>query len=79
VPTSPCNEQEKAFINEWRVKAPEEAERELARLEKISSSREVDFGARKREWMGMRINILKQLRAVRRPKAPEPPEEKTEL
>ena len=35
-----------------------------SRMEQISATRDVAFGASKRAWMGKRINILKQLRFI---------------
>jgi len=70
VPESKCEENEVEFLGEWRTKTPAEADKELHRLEKLAAQRDgMHFNAVKRAWMGKRMNILKQLRRVRRPPA----------
>jgi len=70
VPDSKCDEHEIAFLDEWRGKDPVEADKELHRLEKLAAQRNgMQLTAIKRSWMGKRMNLLKQLRRVRRPKA----------
>ncbi len=68
VPESKCHADEIEYLDEWRSKAPAEADKELHRLEKLAAQRDgMHFTGAKRAWMGKRMNLLKQLRRVRRP------------
>lgn len=69
-PSEACSKAEAEFLAEWRSKSAAEVETELERLEKISAAHEVSFGEKVREWMGRRINVLKQLRSSRTPRPP---------
>ena len=63
-PNEQCGEDQKKFLATWKQKSGEAVQEELDRLEKIQATREVNFGATKRAWMGKRVNVLKQIRFV---------------
>lgn len=67
-PSAVCNKDEVEYLREWSAQEAATAERELARLNKISAASEVEYSESVREWMGRRIHILKQVRARRSPR-----------
>lgn len=66
-PNDKCSSKEVSFSAQWKEKPIADTEKELARMQavfaKASEDREKDPSALV-GWMGMRINILKQVGAV---------------